>query len=612
MADASAAKPVRGKPARARTVKARPAEGGRTPYAAVIYFHGIGEQRRFEETGRLIDKIDAFLGAQRARGAKLGKLVGIEAAIEPFRSDPARSISYVESRYLPDADEDAKAKTVRYYEVYWAPVMAGEKSPWRVLRWMGLQQRRPFRTLGSPWRERQRLRRAALVSLFERGAKLPDGVQPDDLPRMISHYTEFEGLPAQRAYPKGDFKAFMEFVREREAGEPDALARQEILADRWKRFYQGEEWRNAFALTTLAMTLLLLAGVTTGAILLLLQQVQGTGIGKTLLQSLNLAAPTIGSAFSLAASLFLLLGLGKFLTGYLGDVEAWATYTETDEKNERRSRVLDRSREMIEHVLADPRCDRVCIVSHSLGASIAHDALLNVARRNRAESPGNPDKGPVDMGKIEHFVTMGSPIDKIEYFFESYRSTSHRFKRVVEELRGDIGTYPFCMNRHPHIHWVNFWDEGDPISGALQSPASATRTSQQVDNVHAPAFRFPAPGASHSGYFDNGTVISSLFQMVYLRAFSFAALPSRVGKPKDYESVLLGPGEPTGAARGFVLLAAATPWLALIGFALWGVSTKWPLPQAVVIGPFALSGLAAVSLWISHRSSKRKGHRFPF
>ena len=587
------------------------AAGVRASHAAVIYFHGMGDQRRFEETGRLIDKIDAFLVAQTARDAPQGKLVGVKAAMEPLRSEPAKSVPYIETRFLPPSGSEAEAKTVRYYEVYWAPVMAGQKSPWRVLRWMAMQQLRPFRTLGSPWRERQRLRRAALVSMFERGNTLPAGVEADDLPHMISHYDEFEGLAAQRAFPKGSFKDFLGFVRGRDANDEAMRKRQEILAAAWKRVYRGEELRNAFALITLGMTLALLGGTTIATILLLLRRLQTTTTGQSLLTMMSLDKPTVGTAMGVAGSLFLLLGLGRFLTNYMGDVEAWATYTETDEKNERRKRVLERGREIVEQVLGDPLCDRVSVVSHSLGASIAHDTLLDVAKRNKANKPAAPEKGPVALWKIEHFVTMGSPIDKIEYFFESYRSTSHRFKRVVEELRGDIGTYPFCKNRHPHIHWVNFWDEGDPISGALQSPASAVRTAQRVDNVHAPAFRFPAPGASHSGYFDNGRVISGLFQMIYLRAFSFVALPPRAGRSKDYASVYLGPGEPTGAARAFVSLAAATPWLALAGLGLWGLSLKWPMLAGISVAAFVAAGLAAFTLFVGHRYSVYKGHRFP-
>lgn len=582
-------------------------------YTSVIYFHGMGDQRRFEETSRLIDKIDKHLEAEHGRGVASGMLAGIRAADEPSRTEPGGIVPYVTTHYLPGPGAWSQARTVRYYEVYWAPVMAGQKSPWGVLQWMARQQLRPFQTLGSPWRERQRLRRAALVSLFEHGRAPPPGVEARDLSRMINQYDEFEGLAAQRAYPKGSFKDFLAFIAARNADRPETLKRQLILAECWRRFYRNEELRNAFALITLGLVLLVAAGVAIGGTLALLGDLQAVSALKPLLKALGMESPTLGAAASLVGSVALLLGLGKFLTDYMGDVEAWATYSETDEKNERRSRILDRGMDVFRHVLADPRCDRVAVVSHSLGASIAHDTLLALARRNKAASPAAVAKGPVALHKIEHFVTMGSPIDKIEYFFESYRSASHRYKRVVEALRGDIGSYPFCANRHPHIHWVNFWDEGDAISGALQSPASVVKTSQQVDNVHVRSFRFPAPGASHSGYFENRPVISSLFQMIYLRSFSFAALPSRKGQPKDYESAYLGPGEPVGAARIFLLTGALTVWLTAAGLAAWFVG-RWSgsplaLDLAKAAGATALLGAAALAIAYLH--SARKGPRTP-
>jgi pimeloyl-ACP methyl ester carboxylesterase len=224
---------------------------------------------------------------------------------------------------------------------------------------------------------------------------------------------------------------------------------------------------------------------------------------------------------AIAASLAGLVGIGRFLTDYLGDVEAWATYEETDIKHMARNKVLDQSLELLTHVLGDPACERVTVIAHSLGTSVAHDALLALTRRNRAFKPEDPIAGPVPMNKIEHFVTMGSPIDKIEYFFESYSSPSHRYKRVVEALRGDIGAPPFTRNRHPYIHWINFWDQGDAISGALHSPASAVDFNQRVDNVHVANFGFRS-GASHGGYFNNRTVIDALFRIIYRRDGSFA------------------------------------------------------------------------------------------
>jgi hypothetical protein len=316
--------------------------------------------------------------------------------------------------------------------------------------------------------------------------------------------------------------------------------------------------------------------------------------------------PSWATAAGLALSAVALFGLGKFLTDYMGDVEAWATYEETDEKHQRRRKVIGAGIDTFKHVLALPDCERVVVVSHSLGTTVAHDTLLALARGNRAYNSGDPISGPVDLRKLSHFVTIASPIDKIEYMFESYASQYHRYKRVVESLRGDVGSEPFLKNRHPYVHWVNFWDRGDIISGSLHSPANAESLANRVDNIHVSNLHFPDPGASHSAYFQNRKVVRPLFEMIYRNAHSFQTLKSVNRKPKDYESVFMGPGDTKDVTKGFFALAFAIPWLALIGvllvvFGIGGIAAWF----------FAAAGLAAGLLLISYLTGSARGMRDP-
>jgi hypothetical protein len=579
-----------------------------TPYSAVVYVHGMGSQRRFEETSRLVDRLDAYLVNEHQRGNPLGMLIKVTARVEPSRTRPAEIVSYIRSFFSATPKVDwSKVTQVRFFEIYWAPVMAGEKSPWRVLQWILAQQLRPWRTLRAPWRERQRLRRAALVALFEERLASGQPVAEGDYAKLVGLYDDFERLDSQRDFPQGSFKQFLAFIAEENAKRPETAKRLVSLARAWRETYLRRELGAAFTLITLGLTLLLLAGAAMVAILQALHGLGGIAPLGRFLDYLDIPLKADWqTASGVAVSLFLLLGLGRFLTDYIGDVEAWATYEETDEKHEKRARVIDQGVDTLTHVLSDPRCNRVTVVSHSLGTSIAHDTLLALAKMNRARNPQDPIAGPVPLLKIEHFVTMGSPIDKIEYFFESYSSASHRYKRMVEALRGDIGSDPFARNHKPHIHWLNFWDEGDPISGALHSPANPQDFLQRVDNVHAASFAFPVPGASHSGYFDNRAVIGTLFNVIYHRALSFETLPLRPGKGYNYQSVFQGPGDPRGDRRIYLLLAAAAPWLALAGLASWILGAR-PIAYAAL----AAAGLAALGLIAGYAYSRARGHRQP-
>jgi hypothetical protein len=583
----------------------------RARYSSVVYFHGMGDQRRYEETSRLIDSLDRYLVNQNAGGNDLGRLRNIKVRVEPLRSDRSSKdiVGFIRTAY--SGGNGQGAGSVRFYEAYWAPVMAENKSAWGVVKWLFKQPLRPWRTLRSPWRERQRLRRASLVALFEKNRATPSAhIEEGDYTQLMRLYDEFEGLDAQRRFLDGTFEEFIEFVKDESKADPAAAARRVALAQAWHADYTRSELRNAAALAIMTLALVMLAAGTLLGILIVLKAALGSealaGLLKTFGASIEADWKTVSAT---AAALVGFLGISRFLTNYLGDVESWATYQETDSKHTARNKVLDQSIQLLTHVLEDGDCDRVTVVAHSLGTSVAHDALLALTRRNRASNAQDPIAGPVPLYKIEHFVTMGSPIDKIEYFFESYSSPSHRYKRVVEALRGDIGVPPFTRNRHPHIHWINFWDQGDAISGALHSPASAIEFCQRVDNVHVASYGFPAPGASHAGYFTHRTVIDTLFQVIYRRAFSFRTLQQpNPGRPYDYESVHLGlkASEPLGTRSGYIFMAAATPLLVLIALMAWLLEAR-----LVAYTAGGLSGAVMTFLFLAYLASSAKGQRKP-
>ncbi|MEA3033748.1 MAG: hypothetical protein QOH86_1764 [Sphingomonadales bacterium] len=581
--------------------------GSAAGYTALVHVHGMGSQRRFEETSALIDALDLFSNAGKNDPDPPGKLARIQARSEQSRTDPKATVGYIRSFWTrKEANGWTPYKQVRFYEVYWAPIMAGRQSPWRILWWLFSQVLRPWRTVGTPWRQRQRLRRAALAELFEPGRAPPAGATDGDFATLVKLYDDFESLPAQRLHKSGSFDDFLSFITDQSKDRPDRGKRLCRLARIWARHYRWNEYRAAFVLFTIALALVLLGGGVAGLVLLVLKTIASIHFGSAPLREAAAALkPNWKTAITLGSSLIMLLGFGKFLTDYLGDVEAWSTYRETDEKHERRQKVMDNAIDLFTHVLADPRCSRVIVTSHSLGTAIACDTLLAMARFNRAMNTSDPIAGPIPLHKIEQFVTMGSPIDKIEYFFESYSSSSHRYKRTVEELRGDIGREPFSRNRKPYVHWINFWDEGDVVSGALQSPLNRRRVNHRVDNVHVRHFRFPDPAASHLAYLANRNVVSTLFEIVYRGRNSYRALPSRPGQGPDFDSVRIGPGEPRGPARFFQLVALAWPWLTLAGVLACSLQGRWS-PR-----PFAGSLIALLILIAGFAWGRARGRRNP-
>lgn len=559
------------------------------PYTAVVYVHGMGEQRRFEEVSRLIDSLDrhAFQLVQQQpdpdrKGRDPRWLVDIKPALEPCRvaGDGHDDVGFIRMDCQPPGAVHRVGSLYRFHEVYWAPLVAGGSPLTSVIPWLVRQVMTPLRILASPWRERQRLRRAALHRLWRRRwlhaiCRPNDG----DLTKLIDAYFEYEGPEARRDHAKGTFRQFRLYLRARSTKRPDTAVRLDRIARLWRAYAVGTECVHFFALITLVGTLAMLLGLSGYAIFRALGWMWSRGFREGMpLESwaaaLTMLEQTPANALAILSLVLSAAGLTRFVKVFLGDVQFWCTYEETDEKHAKRRAILGQATLVLEHVLADPACARVVVVAHSLGTAIATDALLQLGRHNRARSADNPIRGPLPLEKIVVYVTMGSPVDKIHYFFESYRSAYHRYIRVVEALRGDITEIPFAKNRKPHIHWINFWDRADLVSGPLETPAGPRLADLRVNNVEVSSYAFPDPGASHSAYFQHRQVIAHLYDIIFKGTADFRAAPTTTKGGPDYEKVFLEPGKGRRATVVFHGLALALPWIlvtSLIGGIRWSV-----------------------------------------
>jgi hypothetical protein len=498
------------------------------PYVALIHFHGMGSQRRFEELSRLTDSLDRHL---TSLGRRIGK---IDVALEPPRSKLAREVGYLSIRRGNHFQQE-----LRFYESYWASITAGGASARGVLWWLLRNAAAPVFALLTQWRHRARLRRSALLRLWaELAITHPQLLRPLQL--VLQSYDEFEGWEARRNFPAGRYRHFRKFLAREHPSNAKLLVE---LADWWHADYLLSEWRNLAVLTSIVVLLLFAAGLTL------------LGLSWTVDQLPHrwTAWVTPADMLSMAAAAIATLGVGGFLRNYLGDVQFWSTYEETSEKHAKRREILDHAVELVAHVADDPLCERIVIVSHSLGTSIAYDTLLELARRNRVIGAT-----PRPLEKISHLVTCGSPIDKVHYFFESYVGKHHRYNRVVEKLRGDIGTVPFSANGWPLIHWVNFWDRADVISAALYSPGSRKHPHVSVDNCEISSGFFPDPARAHTLYLDHPTVVATIREILEGRH----AYPALGGTPEP-PFPHLGPGGGRGSTRPFQYLALSIPWLVL-------------------------------------------------
>lgn len=573
-------------------------------YTAVIYVHGMGSQRRNEEVSTLVDHLDKYAFKQDDF-EKVGKLMHIKAHLEINSVEPEKNISAIRLKHVIRKNDKPQEQEFRFYEVYWAPIMAGGSSVVSVMKWLFSQAFTPLKTLRTPWRLRARLRRTALCSLWHKmndADKHNNGYGNKHFEELLKRYDDFEGPEARRRFKKGTFRDFVNYIQKR-GDKGNHLTK---LAKQWRLNYFVGEVFNEVVLLTLLVAMLLGAGAVFWLALMILNTlsvIDTSGIPFDF--ALESSTQNI---LTVAGILLGIFGITRFIKDYLGDVQMWATYTETDEKYLRRAKVLEKARSIFHHILHDEKCDRVVVVAHSLGTSVAHDALLDIGRFNRARNIGGaPIKSPLPLYKIEHFISIATPIDKIYYFFESYKSKSHRYNRIIEQLRGDISEVPFAKNKKRQIHWINFWDGADIISGSIESPHNAEYSDLRVDNCEVYNRWFPDPAKSHFAYFEDSRVVRILFNSIFNRKHSFIDTPRNNGIP-DYDRQIVGPGKGLVINRifqGFMLLI---PWVIGTTVTVHILQINTQLELVLII----LSIAILLVLSIGWSVSSLRGHLSPY
>lgn len=589
-------------------------------YTAVVYFHGMGAQRRYEEISRLVDALDRLSYVKRdtvMAGIPVNKLTRIEARLEPSRVQADERVSYIRAYYdRGEAQPEGFTTAYRFYEAYWAPLAAGKSSARSVIKWLSIQFKTPPLALFSSWRDRDRLRRAALYALWQADQHAAKPAFSDaEYQDLLYQYDAFHEPDKRRAFEKGTFRTFLAWLAS--AGNSDKTAHRIPMARRWRQGYVLTECYNMMVLLTILLAFVILITAVIGSLLRTIATL-GEGLSflnadflepyltvsplKYLIDLVPFAPPPF-----LAFAVLLVAGLGmrRFLRDFLGDVQLWTTYQETDDKHKTRSDILERGVKLLRHILSDPGCGRVVVVGHSLGSAIAYDCLLELGRINRSVNAEDPFDAELRLDCIDHFVTLASPIDKIHYFFESHTGKYHRYNRVVDDVRGDIGVAPFAKNRKPNIHWVNYWDRADVISASIESASSRHAPLLMVDNVQVSNYFLGLPGPSHSGYFKHERVMSDLFSMIFHGSHSYKN-PRRdaQGRP-DHSGILLGPGirHSFFEIAGFGL--ALVPWLFLSA----SILVAWTPIVAMVTLNAALALIAAgaivagISVAMGHRKS---------
>ncbi len=188
-------------------------------------------------------------------------------------------------------------------------------------------------------------------------------------------------------------------------------------------------------------------------------------------------------SFSLGRALLI-----DFMVGFFGDVQIYTTRDENDSKFfDLRDGILRVTADAILKAISPElnggrEYDRVIVLAHSLGATIAMDAIVRVYQLCAQGAITNEE-----FLKIRAFVTAGSSLEKTRYFFDSSGiSPALSFEQWRNDAYGALFSNDAAVLSKPPgrgIFWINYWYFQDPICNETRSYRSYLKPGESIENA---------------------------------------------------------------------------------------------------------------------------------
>jgi len=497
-------------------------------YTSVIYFHGVGTPQRHISISNFLDHFDIF--GQDQEKAGIGKPRNFKYNADLL--DDGSIANYIEFKKIVEIKGEAKTqKIIRVYEAYWVPETGNRFNFLYVALWVFTRMVSPLRVLFSSWRNFPSLRLSTLQKLSENAQyKRPF----EELERK---YRDFENWENRRLFDRGRFSDFLEFL-DASSGTKTPKGKLKNIALIWKREFS----RNL-------MKLLSVSVIATSALFSILYWYISTALSLyTRTEPIEFGDLSIILWIFSSVILVLATGFRRHWARPIWDVISWTMETESDQRFATREKVVSFSQSLIRSTIEDDKCENCVIVAHSLGTSIATEALLREGRIAKISSASgdSSQKKIENLKKVRHVFTLGSPIDRIFFYFQSDRTFSHRYNRLFEEQRLSISLPPF---RNVGIEGatiiVNFWSRFDPISAAIRSlRKSISERGDAIQNIEVAPKGIPFPLQTHTSYFSDRVVMKNIY---------WSVMSGRLPKPNPSQNIEVLPQFWT---RKFVVISA--------------------------------------------------------
>jgi hypothetical protein len=177
----------------------------------------------------------------------------------------------------------------------------------------------------------------------------------------------------------------------------------------------------------------------------------------------------------------------NFLVNIFGDVQIYCSHNENSRFFDLRQSILKTVEGALACILRskDPSYKRVIVVAHSLGSTIAMDALIRLHNLVREEGLTRDE-----WRRIRAFVTFGSSLEKTKFFFDAQKTSfSEKYGGWHNKLYGHMFSKDFGLlkqdsrstNSHGlPIFWCNYWYSSDIVANEIVSYRSQKNPGKQV------------------------------------------------------------------------------------------------------------------------------------
>jgi hypothetical protein len=404
------------------------------PPTAVLVFHGMGQQVRFQT---LSDLASGILDEAEQQG---GTVDDVHICLAPKGDKPGQFLARAEITWKDKAGTQRQA---HIYEAYWAPLTEGKVGYWDTIKFLiegGLN---------------------GLSSIVRGRFKFPRWLFGDFQPMPITLTTPFAliGILLVLGLTVGliamALSAVAEIAHSIKGANPVAAA-QAVVDTMYEQIASPWNW-------------------------MMREFFHGAGV----LVSPGGAIPRWQYALAIVAWLALIGAayfVRNFIIEYVGSVAAYLSPYKDSKFEKLRGEIqkvgLDAAR-LIYYGGLDPVARywvpdyrNIVIVGHSLGSVIAYDTLNAIFNIETTSNPPSATNAAVKRTKA--LITFGSPLDKSAFIFRDQFKRNSKNGMLREQaacaIQPLITNYSFRFDensRPPGPMWINLWSPMDIISGSL-------------------------------------------------------------------------------------------------------------------------------------------------